>query len=202
MYSFVSTISLEPEPIPLDVKVVLFGERHWYYLLFAHDPDFAELFKVAVDFDDEIARDAGNQDLLARLIATLARRNAMLPFDRAAVARLIETRARDVEDSERLSTHVQSLIDLMTEAEFGARRAGVGAGRRRPRRRRHRRRAGARRAHPAADARADPARLGAGRHRRRGGGPGQRPVGVRSSAATCSPSRPGSPPTPASATAR
>jgi len=124
MYSFVSTISLEPEPIPLDVKVILFGERHWYYLLFALDPDFAELFKVAVDFDDEIARDAGNQDLLARLIATLARRNAMLPFDRAAVARLIETRARDVEDSERLSTHVQSLIDLMTEAEFGARRAG------------------------------------------------------------------------------
>ena len=124
MYSFVSTISLEPEPIPLDVKVILFGERQWYYLLFALDPDFAELFKVAVDFDDEIARDAGNQDLLARLIATLARRNAMLPFDRAAVARLIETRARDVEDSERLSTHVQSLIDLMTEAEFGARRAG------------------------------------------------------------------------------
>lgn len=124
MYSFVSTISLEPEPIPLDVKVVLFGERSWYYLLFALDPDFAELFKVAVDFDDQIARTASNEGLLARLIATLARRHAMLPFDRAAVARLIETRAREVEDSERLSTHVQSLIDLMTEAEFGARRAG------------------------------------------------------------------------------
>jgi lon-related putative ATP-dependent protease len=125
MYSLVSTISLEPEAIPLDVKVVLFGERLWYHLLYAHDPDFGELFKVAVDFDDEVPRSDDNQLLLARLIATIARRNALLPFDREAVARLVETRARDVEDSERLSTHMQSLVDLMTEADFAARRAGL-----------------------------------------------------------------------------
>jgi len=124
MYSFVSTISLEPEPIPLDVKVVLFGERSWYYLLFALDPDFAELFKVAVDFDDDVERTPDNQALLARLVATLAKRHALRPFDRGAVARLIDTRARDVEDSERLSTHVQSLVDRMTEADDQARRAG------------------------------------------------------------------------------
>jgi lon-related putative ATP-dependent protease len=124
IYSFVSTISLEPEPIPLDVKVVLFGDRSWYYLLFAYDPDFAELFKVAADFDDDVSRTADNQTLLARLVATLARRHAMLPFGSDAVARLIETRARDAEDGERLSTHMQSLIDTMTEADFDARRAG------------------------------------------------------------------------------
>jgi len=124
MYSFVSTISLEPEPIPLDVKVVLFGERSWYYLLFALDPDFAELFKVAVDFDDDVERTPDNQALLARLVATLAKRHTLRPFDRGAVARLIDTRARDVEDSERLSTHVQSLVDRMTEADDQARRAG------------------------------------------------------------------------------
>ena len=127
MYSLVSTISLEPEAIPLDVKVVLFGERLWYHLLYAHDPDFGELFKVAVDFDDEVPRSEDNQTMLARLVATIARRNALLPFDRAAVARLIETRARDVEDSERLSTHVQSLVDLMVESDFAARRAGLAA---------------------------------------------------------------------------
>jgi predicted ATP-dependent protease len=127
MYSLVSTISLEPEAIPLDVKVILFGERLWYHLLYAHDPDFGELFKVAVDFDDEVPRSDDNQLLLARLIATIARRNTLLPFDRAAVARLVETRARDVEDAERLSTHVQSLVDLMVEADFAARRAGVAA---------------------------------------------------------------------------
>jgi lon-related putative ATP-dependent protease len=125
MYSLVSTISLEPEAIPLDVKIVLFGERLWYHLLYAHDPDFGELFKVAVDFDDEVPRNDDNQALLARLVATIARRNALLPFDRGAVARLVETRARDVEDAERLSTHMQSLVDLMVEADFAARRAGL-----------------------------------------------------------------------------
>jgi len=124
MYGLISTISLEPEAIPLHVKVILFGERLWYHLLYALDPDFGELFKVAVDFDDEIPRSAGNQADLARFIATLVRHNALLPFDRGAVARVIEQRARAVEDSERLTTHVQSLVDLLGEADFGARHAG------------------------------------------------------------------------------
>ena len=123
MYGLVATISLEPEAIPLDVKVILFGDRLWYHLLYALDPDFGELFKVAVDFDDDVPRSADNQAFLARLIATLARRNALLPFERGAVARVIEHCARSVEDSERLSTHVQSLVDLLGEADFGARRA-------------------------------------------------------------------------------
>ena len=123
MYSLVSTISLEPEPIPVNVKIVLFGERFWYHLLFALDPDFRELFKVAVDFDDEIPRTPANQASLARLIATIARRSAFLPFERGAVARLVEQRARDVEDRERLSTHMQDLVDLMTEADHAAREA-------------------------------------------------------------------------------
>ena len=121
MYSMVSTISLEPEPIPLDVKVVLFGERIWYQLLFDYDPDFGELFKVAVDFDDEVESSDANQVRLARLIATIGRRQALLPLTRTAVARVIEQRARDIEDNERLSAHMQSLIDLLTEADFIAR---------------------------------------------------------------------------------
>lgn len=125
MYSLVATISLEPEAIPLAVKVVLFGERLWYHLLYAMDPDFGELFKVAVDFDDEVPRTAENQQYLARLIATIARRNALLPFDRTAVARAIEHATRIVGDNERLSTHMQSLVDLLVEADFGARRNGA-----------------------------------------------------------------------------
>jgi lon-related putative ATP-dependent protease len=127
IYSLVSTISLEPEAIPLDVKIVLFGERIWYYLLAAYDPDFAELFKVAVDFDDEVPRTTDNQQLFARLIATVARRNALLPFDRGGVARVIEQRAREAADSERLSTHMQRLVDLLNEADFAARRAQAAA---------------------------------------------------------------------------
>jgi lon-related putative ATP-dependent protease len=125
VFSLVSTTSLEPEAIPLDVKIVLFGERLWYHLLFAYDPDFGELFKVAVDFEDDVRRTPENHELLARLIATIARRNAAAPLDRAAVARLIEQRAREIEDSERVSTHMQSLVDLITDADFAARRAGT-----------------------------------------------------------------------------
>ena len=70
----ISTQSLDPEPIPLDVKVVLFGDRELYYLLRQHDPDFAGLFKVQADFDDSIARSAENDRAYARLIASIVAR--------------------------------------------------------------------------------------------------------------------------------
>jgi len=76
MYSLVSTGSLEPEPIPLDAKVILLGNRLLYYLLAQYDPDFSELFKVAADFEDEVPRSADNDQLYARLIGTLVRRTS------------------------------------------------------------------------------------------------------------------------------
>jgi lon-related putative ATP-dependent protease len=121
MLGLVSTVSLEPEPIPLDVKVVLFGERQLYYLLCEYDPDFAELFKVAADFEDEIDRNAETHGLYARLVATLAQREGLLPFDRGAVARVIEHAARSADDAEKLSTHMRGLADLLREADFWGR---------------------------------------------------------------------------------
>ena len=123
MYSLVSTVSLEPEPIPLDAKVILLGNRMLYYLLAQYDPDFGELFKVAADFEDEVERSADNDLLYARLIATLVRRDKLQPFDRGAVARLIEHSARRAEDAEKLSTHMESLADLVREANYWAQQA-------------------------------------------------------------------------------
>jgi predicted ATP-dependent protease len=120
MYSLVSTVSLEPEPIPLQVKVILIGNRLLYYLLAQYDPEFGELFKVAADFEDEVERSPENDLLYARLIATLARREQLRPFDRGAVARVIEHSARRAEDADKLSTHMQSLADLVREADFWA----------------------------------------------------------------------------------
>jgi lon-related putative ATP-dependent protease len=120
----VSTVSLEPEPIPLEVKVVLLGERLLYYLLYQLDPDFAELFKVAADFEEQMPRTPENHLLYARLIATLARREGLRPFDRGAVARLIEHSARLAGDAEKLSAHLRSLADLMREADYWAGEAG------------------------------------------------------------------------------
>ncbi|WP_018507990.1 Lon protease family protein [Thiobacillus thioparus] len=120
MYSLVSTVSLEPEPIPLDAKVILIGNRLLYYLLAQYDPEFGELFKVAADFEDEVERSADNDLLYARLVATLARRDTLRPFDRDAVARVIEHSARRAEDAEKLSTHMESLADLVREADYWA----------------------------------------------------------------------------------
>ncbi|MBU1396457.1 MAG: AAA family ATPase, partial [Gammaproteobacteria bacterium] len=120
LYSLVSTVSLEPEPIPLDAKVILIGNRLLYYLLAQYDPEFGELFKVAADFEDEVARSADNDLLYARLVGTMVRRDKLRPFDRGAVARVIEHSARRAEDAEKLSTHMQSLADLVREADYWA----------------------------------------------------------------------------------
>ena len=124
LYSLVSTVSLEPEPIPLDVKVVLFGDRMFYYLLQEYDPDFSELFKVAADFEERIERNADTHLLYARLIATICRKEGLRPFDRGAVARVIEHGARLVGDAERLSTHMRSVADLLREADYWAGEGG------------------------------------------------------------------------------
>lgn len=126
MLGVLSTVSLEPEPIPLDVKIVLMGERLLYYLLCAYDPDFRELFKVAADFDDRVERNPENNELYARLIATLTGKERLRPFDRTAVARVIDHGARLAEDAERLSAHLQSIGDLLREADFCAEQAGHG----------------------------------------------------------------------------
>ncbi|MGE5516037.1 MAG: Lon protease family protein [Bacteroidota bacterium] len=115
-----STVSLEPRPIPLDLKVVLIGDPMLYYLLSHHDPEFAELFKVAADFDWRMDRDDGAVLGLARSVATLTRKEGLRALDRAAVARVVEQASREVEDREKLSTHMASLADLVREADYWA----------------------------------------------------------------------------------
>jgi len=123
-YGAVTTVSLEPEPIPLDVKVVLFGDRMLHALLQAYDPEFVELFKVAADFEDDAERTPESQSLYARLIATIAQRIESPPLDRHAVARVIEFSAREAGDSEKLTLHRRALEDLLTESGYWARRNG------------------------------------------------------------------------------
>jgi lon-related putative ATP-dependent protease len=116
----VSTQTLSPEPVPLDIKVVLIGERQLYYLLDQHDPDFAELFKVTGDFEDKIARTEETNMMYARLLGTLARRDGMRPLTNGAVARLCDYSARLASDAERLSTQMRRVSDLVREADYFA----------------------------------------------------------------------------------
>ncbi len=124
-YGLFSTTTLRPEPIPLDVKIILVGERWMYYLLSAYDPEFRELFRVAADLDDDVERSAENVGHYARLVADRIREHALAPFSRSAVTRVIEQRARSVEDSERLSTHMRSLDDVLMQADYWARQRGA-----------------------------------------------------------------------------
>lgn len=120
-----STVTIEPRPIPLDVKVVLIGDPMLYYLLSHHDPEFAELFKVSADFDWRMERDEAAIIGLARSVATLTRKEGLRALDRGAVARVVEHASRQVEDREKLSTHMASLADLVREADYWAGRGNA-----------------------------------------------------------------------------
>ncbi len=167
MLSLTSTVSLEPEPIPLDVKVILMGDRQLYYLLAQSDPDFDELFKIAADFDDEFVRD----DETTQQVRAAHRRpspaaTACCRSTAPAVCRVVEHASRLVDDAERVTAQMRTIVDLLQEADHWARRANaelVGAA--------HVQQAidaqvyrSDRRARP--HARRDAARDGAGRHRR------------------------------------
>lgn len=119
-----TTVSLEPDAIPLDVKVVLHGERLLYYLLAEYDPELVEHFKVLTDFEDSFDRGAANEAAYARLIAAIARQAKLRPFDRAAVERVIERASRLADDAAKLSLRVDPLRDLLAESDFWAGEAG------------------------------------------------------------------------------
>jgi lon-related putative ATP-dependent protease len=119
-----TTVTLQPEPIPLSVKVVLIGDRMLYYLLAQADPDFSELFKVAIDFEDRIERDGDNLSLYAQLLGTIVKQESMRPLDAPAVARVVEHASRLAGDNEKLTAHIRSIADLLREADYWAHQAG------------------------------------------------------------------------------
>lgn len=122
--SLVSTISLEPQPIPIDLKVILIGSRYLYYLLKEYDPEFGMLFKVTADFSEQLSREGENEQLFARRITTLQRREGLRPITRNGVERIIEHCSREAWDGEKLSLHMSSLVNLLQEAEYCADKAG------------------------------------------------------------------------------
>ncbi|MDH5394754.1 MAG: AAA family ATPase [Gammaproteobacteria bacterium] len=116
----VNTVTLEPEPIPLDVKVVLVGSRVLFNLLVDEDPEFSELFKVEVDFSESIDRSKESLNQYAAVIATLARKNKLRAFEQNAVKRIIEYGMRQIEDTTQLSAHMHSMLDLLIESDYWA----------------------------------------------------------------------------------
>ena len=120
--SLVSTVTLEPETIPLDVKIVLIGNPMLYYLLHAHDEDFQKLFKVKADFAITMDRTPETERQYALYVRTICEDDDLCPFDRGAVARVIEHSSRLVEHQDKLYTRFGEIADLLREANFWAAR--------------------------------------------------------------------------------
>ena len=122
--SIMSMQGLKPDPIPLSTKVILFGDRQLYYSLFEGDPDFAELFKVAVDFEDTVDWTDATANDYAGLIGSIAKHEGLRPLSPAAVALVIEELGREAEDAKKLSLRIGNLADHLREADFWAAEAG------------------------------------------------------------------------------
>ncbi|GLQ04800.1 Lon protease family protein [Sneathiella chinensis] len=125
LMDMISTVSLVPEPIPLDIKVVLVGSVLLYDMLCRFDPEFRELFKVVADFDDRMPRTPENQVAYASLLAGTIQREKLKPFTKEAVARVIEESIRLTGDSEKISNRLVQVADLLREADFHAETAGA-----------------------------------------------------------------------------
>jgi len=120
-----TTISLDPEPIPLDVKVILTGDEELYELLSERDPDFKDYFKVEADFGTTLDRTAENEIEYAKLIGSLSQKKRLRSLNKQAVAKLIEYASRLADSSEKLTAHVASIADLLREADYWARKTGA-----------------------------------------------------------------------------
>lgn len=117
------TVSLDPEAIPLDVKIILFGDYRTYQLLQHYDPEFSELFRVTADFEDEMTRNADSELQYAKFISSVVNDNGMLHCDRKAIARIIEHSSRLAGDQNKISLHSANIANLLRESNYVARQA-------------------------------------------------------------------------------
>ena len=122
--SMVPVATLRPEPIPLDIKVILIGSSMLYQALYAADEDFAELFKVKADFAPDMTWNDENVGHYVAFISRHIRDNDLRHLDRVAVARIIEHGARLREDRRKLSARMLEIANVLTEASYWAGKAG------------------------------------------------------------------------------
>ena len=128
LIGLLSSVTLEPDPIPLNVKVILIGTPMFYYLLRTYDEDFAKLFKVNAEYATTMNRTEDTEHEYGLYIKSVVMDNQLPPFDREAVARIIEYSARLAEDQEKLSARFGKIADLVREAAYWAKKKHPGEG--------------------------------------------------------------------------
>jgi lon-related putative ATP-dependent protease len=117
---YLTTKTLKPESIPLDVKVVLIGDPYLYQLLYQYDGDFRELFKVKADIDSTMAITDKNLEDYLGLVASLTNEEQLLQLDSPAKARVVEYASRLADDQQKLSTQFGKISDILRESDYYA----------------------------------------------------------------------------------
>ncbi len=117
--SIVST-TLKPEPIPLDIKIIVIGDPRTYQLLYAYDEEFRKLFKIMADFETTLDRDKDTIEKISRFIARHVHKDNLRHFSKSAVGKIIEFSSREADDQNKLSSHLNKLVDVLYEADSWA----------------------------------------------------------------------------------
>jgi lon-related putative ATP-dependent protease len=120
----ISTRTLDPEPIPLDIKVVVTGDPILYYLLYNLDEDFKELFKVKADFAVQMDWEDNSLKQYAQFIGTICQEEGLSHFSRSGVAKVVEHSAREVSHQGKLATKFGDIVDLIREASYWSAKNG------------------------------------------------------------------------------
>jgi len=123
-YRFMTMVTLKPEPVQLQAKIIMIGTPWIYYLLFYLDPDYRKFFKVKAEFDSHVARTPEIMRDYALFVATHCRCEKLLHFDRNGIAALLEHTARMVDDQHKLSSQFMEIADFIREASYWARKDG------------------------------------------------------------------------------
>lgn len=114
--SLIAVSTLKPEPIPIDIKIILVGSNYLYHTLYDYDEDFKKFFKIKADFDEDMERNDDNNAKIARFIAAFCKRENALPFDKTAVAKIIEYCSRMVADQEKITAKFNDIVEILAEA--------------------------------------------------------------------------------------
>lgn len=120
----VPTSGLKPEPIPLNLKIIMIGSYYLYDLLSAVDEDFHKLFQVKVEFNTMMVKNEENSMKMAKFVRNYADKQGLLPFHRRAVAKIIDYSSRLVDEQAKLSTRFQDIVKILVESSYWAKKSG------------------------------------------------------------------------------
>lgn len=121
-YRIISTTTLKPEPIPLNVKLILTGSPFLYYILYNYDDEYRELFKVKAEFDTKMPRNEENIKKYTQFVSLCQKEEGLLPFHKSAIAKIVEYGSRIAEHQDKLSTQFSNIADIVRESHFWAKK--------------------------------------------------------------------------------